>query len=173
MKFIDIAKPNELPTPIENITIIDVRTPSEHARAHIPSSINVPLDRLKKFDASKWRNKTLLFHCKSGNRTRQAEALIDSIPCQRSFCLKGGIEAWKKSGKETISNAKAPLELMRQVQIIAGIIILIGIVLAYLISPYFIIITAVAGLGLLTAGITGFCGMANLLMLLPYNKSNH
>ena len=64
-----------------------------------------------------------------------------------------------------VTNTKAPIEIMRQVQIITGLMILIVIV-----SPYFIIITTFVGLGLLTAGVTGFCGMANLLMILPYNN---
>ena len=148
MKIIDIAKLDELRIPLNNIIIIDVRTPSEYAREHIPNSTNILLNQLKEIDASTWQNKTLLFHCKSGNRTRQAKALLEHIPCREKFCLEGGIEAWKMSGKPVITNSKAPLELMRQVQLIVGAMISIGIALAYLISPYFIIITAFAGFGL-------------------------
>ncbi len=61
---------------------------------------------------------------------------------------------------------------MRQVQIIAGFLIVLGVALSYTVSKDFILLSGFVGLGLLVAGVTGFCGMANLLMLLPYNKNN-
>ena len=77
---------------------------------------------------------------------------------------------WKRCGLTTEVNRKAPLDIMRQVQIVVSLMVLIGVILSYAISPYFIILTIIAGLGLLIAGVTGYCGMANLLMMLPYNK---
>ena len=64
MKIIDIDMLDRL-TSIEELVIIDIRTTSEYAREHIQGSINIPLDKLKKFEApSTWKEKTVLFHCK-------------------------------------------------------------------------------------------------------------
>tara|TARA_B100000749_G_C18311461_1_gene416920 strand:- start:24 stop:545 length:522 start_codon:yes stop_codon:yes gene_type:complete len=170
MKTIDIATLNQLQIPVNELVIIDIRTPDEYAKVHIPNSINIPLTQLSTTNFTQWQNKTLLFYCKAGHRTQQAESLIAQLNCKTILCLQGGINAWQKVGNKVNYNPKAPLELVRQVQIIVGIMILLGVTFAYLISPYFIILTIFAGLGLLMAGLTGFCGMAKLLMFLPYNK---
>lgn len=154
----------------KDVVIIDVRNPDEYRREHIPGSVNIPVDQLDKTDFSQWQSKTLLFHCQSGNRTKMAQKAIEAIACKAKFCITGGIAQWKSCGLSVEANKKAPLPLMRQVQIVAGLLILIGVVLSLTVSPYFIILTAFVGLGLTFAGISGFCGMANLLMLLPYNK---
>lgn len=63
-----------------------------------------------------------------------------------------------------------PLPLMRQVQIVAGALILLGVALGYAFSSGFFLLSAFVGAGLTFAGITGFCGMARLLALMPWNR---
>jgi rhodanese-related sulfurtransferase len=60
--------------------------------------------------------------------------------------------------------------MMRQVQIVAGSLVLAGVLLGWLISPYFFGLAAFVGAGLTFAGISGFCGMAKLLAFLPWNR---
>jgi rhodanese-related sulfurtransferase len=69
-----------------------------------------------------------------------------------------------------IADRKAPLPIMRQVQIAAGSLVLLGLVLAVLVSPWFMALSAFVGAGLIVAGISGFCGMANLLLHMPWNR---
>ena len=59
---------------------------------------------------------------------------------------------------------------MRQVQIAAGTLILIGALLGTFVAPAWFGLSAFVGAGLLFAGISGFCGMARLLMLAPWNR---
>ena len=59
---------------------------------------------------------------------------------------------------------------MRQVQIAAGTLILIGALLGTVVAPAWFGLSAFVGAGLLFAGISGFCGMARLLMLAPWNR---
>ncbi|WP_353203718.1 DUF2892 domain-containing protein [Sphingomonas sp.] len=61
--------------------------------------------------------------------------------------------------------------MMRQVQIVAGSLVLTGVVLGWLVSPYFFGVSAFVGAGLTFAGISGFCGMARLLGYLPWNRA--
>ena len=58
---------------------------------------------------------------------------------------------------------------MRQVQIGAGSLVLIGVVLGALVLPGFYALSGVVGAGLLIAGVTGFCGMARVLGVMPWN----
>ena len=60
--------------------------------------------------------------------------------------------------------------VMDQVQITAGSMVVLGIVLAVLYSPWFMALSAFVGAGLVFAGTTGFCGMANILAFMPWNK---
>ena len=64
----------------------------------------------------------------------------------------------------------APIDIMRQVQIGAGSLVLIGVALGALVAPGFYALSAFVGAGLLFAGATGFCGMAHLLARMPWNR---
>ena len=48
---------------------------------------------------------------------------------------------------------------------------LLGVVLGYFASPAFYGISAFVGAGLIFAGISGWCGMAQLLAMMPWNRS--
>jgi hypothetical protein len=64
----------------------------------------------------------------------------------------------------------APMEIMRQVQVVAGTLILLGVGLGVLLSPWFFALSGFVGAGLVFAGVTGWCGMAKLLSRAPWNR---
>lgn len=59
---------------------------------------------------------------------------------------------------------------MRQVQLIAGGLVLLGVVLGFLVHPGFFALSGFVGAGLMMAGATGWCGMAVLLRTMPWNR---
>jgi len=63
------------------------------------------------------------------------------------------------------------MSLERQVRIAAGGLAATGAILALLIDPWFAIIPAFIGSGLVFSGVTDTCGMAMILAKLPYNQS--
>ena len=63
------------------------------------------------------------------------------------------------------------LPLERQVQLTLGIIITFGVLMAYLFNDSWILVPAIIGLGLINAGLTGWCGMAKLVALFPWNNN--
>jgi rhodanese-related sulfurtransferase len=89
-----------------------------------------------------------------------------------AFVLEGGLDAWAAAGLPLTEDPRAPLELMRQVQIAAGLLVLMGVVLGLVVHPAFFGLSAFVGAGLTLAGATGFCGMARLLALAPWNRSH-
>lgn len=164
--------PTELKNIIDdpNTIIIDVRETDEYNRERIHSAECMPLSS---FDISKFNDiadKKIIIHCQSGNRTRNYQTVFENLPNKEVYILEGGITAWKNSGGKTITNTKAPLPIMRQVQIIVGFMVVLGVILGATVSPWWTLLSAFFGAGLLFAGLTGTCGLASALALLPYNK---
>jgi rhodanese-related sulfurtransferase len=71
----------------------------------------------------------------------------------------------------TVQDKAQPRPLMQQVQIVAGSLVLLGVVLGYLLNPAFFLLSGFVGAGLLFAGLSGWCGMALLLAKMPWNRS--
>lgn len=156
-----------------SIVICDVREADEFEREHIIGAINQPLSNFENNNLNALSNgQKLVIHCQSGNRTKMSANKFSSLNLDEVYILDGGINAWKSQGCVTEKNNKAPLPLMRQVQIVAGFLIVLGVILGYTFNHNWFLLSGFVGMGLMFAGITGFCGMANILMLLPYNKQN-
>jgi rhodanese-related sulfurtransferase len=148
--------------------LVDIREPAEHAREKIPGAQSMPLSS---FDAAKLAGgKAVIFHCQSGNRTRTNADKLCIVEAPEMFVLEGGITGWKSAGQPTNLDRSKPIELQRQVQIAAGSLIVLGLLLAFFISPWFALLSAFVGCGLMFAGITGWCGMAHLLAIMPWNR---
>lgn len=153
------------------VTLVDIREPDEYAREHIEGAVSVPLSRLEAGALTLETHGDVVFHCKSGMRTNSYCARLAAHVDGPAFMLDGGLEAWKRAGLDVRTDAKAPLELNRQVQIAAGLLILSGAALGALLHPAFYSVPAFVGAGLTFAGVTGWCGMAQLLARAPWNKA--
>lgn len=150
------------------IGVIDVREPMEFAGGHIAGSLNVPLARLAD---TQLPDGPLVLVCQSGNRSLQGcRRLLERQPSRLLLDLEGGIPAWQQAGLPLLRQANAPLPLMRQVQIAAGSLVLLGLILSHTVAPAWITLTWFVGAGLCFAGISGFCGMARLLAAMPWNR---
>ena len=148
--------------------LIDIRDPDEHARERIAGSINHRLARIEQLAPHAGPT---IFHCRSGMRTQaHATRLAAAGPGSPGYVLTGGIEAWRSSGRSTVVDRRQPLEIMRQVQLAAGGLVLLGVILGFLVAPAFFGLAAFVGAGLMMAGATGWCGMAKLLQRLPWNR---
>lgn len=148
--------------------LVDIRGADEHARERIPGAVNVPLDKI---DTLSREGRPLIFHCRSGMRTSAGAAALedaaDGAPC---YILEGGLQAWRAAEQPVTLDRGRPLEIMRQVQLVAGGLILAGVALGAFVAPGFYALSAFVGAGLMTAGATGWCGMARLLAVMPWNR---
>lgn len=150
--------------------LVDVREDFEHAEERIQGAILAPLS---KFDPETVRRlhpgKRVVFHCRSGKRSTDAATRFARAG-EAVFHLAGGIEGWKSAGRAVArSKASGGLPIMRQVQLIAGSLVVVGVVLGVAVSPWFLAVSAFVGCGLAFAGATGWCGMALLLAKMPWN----
>ncbi len=150
--------------------LVDIR---EGAREKIVGAYHLPLSDLEEADLAVRAGKPVLFHCKSGARTRtHADRLARKLggSCA-AYIVEGGLEAWKSAGLPVVTDRRQPIELQRQVQIGAGSLAFLGTLLGLLVSPWFFAVPLGAGAGLMTAGITGFCGLARALVYMPWNRA--
>ena len=155
----------------QGAVLIDVREADEHARERIPGALSSPLSRGA---IQPPEGAVIVYHCKGGNRTAanaaNLHAAAEGAACE-AYVLTGGIDAWKAAGLPVAQNTKAPLELMRQVQIAAGGLALAGFGLGIAVDPGFHALSGFIGAGLLFAGASGWCGMAKLLAVMPWNRA--
>jgi rhodanese-related sulfurtransferase len=152
----------------QRVTVIDVREPVEYASGHIAGSLNVPLGHL---GDSPLPRGPLVLVCQSGRRSAQALARLQQQGHSGPLAdLQGGLPTWQQAALPLSKLRGAPLPLMRQVQIAAGSLVLLGLILSTTLSPAWILLSWFVGAGLVFAGLSGFCGMARLLALMPWNK---
>ncbi len=150
--------------------LIDIREDDEFARRHVPGALSRPLSRFDAVALPEMAGTDVIFTCRSGMRTTANAERLAAPVGGTAYALEGGLDAWARAGFPVEANRKAPLEMMRQVQIVAGSLILAGMLLGWLVSTYFFGLAAFVGAGLTFAGISGFCGMAKLLAFLPWNR---
>jgi rhodanese-related sulfurtransferase len=150
--------------------LVDIREPSEYAREHIVGARPVPISGFDRHDFDRDRDKAVVFHCRSGSRTAAHAARILAKGFREPYALSGGIEAWKAAGLPVHEDRSQPIDVFRQVQIAAGGLVVVGIVLAATVSPWFAGLSAFVGAGLVFAGVSGTCAMARVLSLMPWNR---
>ena len=151
--------------------LVDIREHDEFARSHVKGAQSQPLSTWEKAHLSIDPDADVIFTCRSGMRTAGACDRLAARVNGDAFVLNGGLDAWAKAGLPVETNADAPMEIMRQVQIAAGSLVLIGVILGFLVAPAWFALSAFVGAGLTFAGVSGFCGMARLLMLAPWNRA--
>lgn len=151
----------------ERIALIDVRGPDEFAGGHVPGAVNIPvptvLSRLSEIP-----EEGVVLICKGGAR---AAAVCEQLRSARpqAVVLDGGTMAWGAQGLP-LEGARKDVSVERQVRSTVGIMILLGLVLAWQFGPGWLVLPAIAGVGLLSAGVTGYCPLSTAIAALPWNR---
>jgi rhodanese-related sulfurtransferase len=146
--------------------VVDVRMPAEYRAVHLEPSLSLPLDELARRRGELPPDRELVLVCRTGARARLAAAELTGL---HTRVLEGGLVAWQEAGHPVVEG-KAHMSLERQVRVIAGAMACLGGALAVTVSPWFGLLPAFVGAGLVYAGVTDRCGMAMLLARLPYNR---
>lgn len=62
----------------KNVLVLDVRTFDEYEKKHIPNSVLLPLDEIKKknFSSLKDKSQTILIYCWTGRRAEKAASIL-------------------------------------------------------------------------------------------------
>jgi rhodanese-related sulfurtransferase len=151
----------------ESVGVLDVRSAAEFATGHIPGAVNIPMEqietRLPDVPAG-----PLVLVCEAGKR---AEIVAGWLGDRKDVSvLDGGTKAWRTASYPLVTCAPSRWTLERQVRLIAGIIVLLGTILAVLVNANWVYLAMFIGAGLTFAGATNICGMAILLAKMPWNS---
>jgi rhodanese-related sulfurtransferase len=156
----------------KRIDLIDVRTPAEFQEVHVEFAQNVPLTDLDPIRIVEARNgsanQPLYVICRSGGRGQQACDKFAKAGFANVINVEGGTLACENTSLPLVRGQKV-MSLERQVRIAAGSLVLVGVVLGWLVHPYFFGLSAFIGAGLVFAGVTDTCGMGMLLARMPWN----
>lgn len=152
------------------VKLLDVRSALEFSQVHIKDSLNVPIDMLlaKINDISSLKQSFIVL-CRTGNRSPMAADMLLQSGIHGVKVMQGGMTRWQKEGLPVIKG-EGGISLERQVRIIAGSLVLSGILLAWFVNGAFIFVPLFVSCGLIFAGLTDNCLMGMVLMKLPYNK---
>ena len=171
MKFTNIS-PAEAHTLVAQgeAQLIDVREPGEFSSKHIEGATLLPLGKITANDLPKTDKKIIIYCLRGGRGSSACTKLIDEDSTLTIYNVEGGITAWEQAGFPVKIGHRKVLPLDRQVQLTIGSAVLLGSAATYFIDPNFLIIPAFFGAGLTFAGASGFCGLARVMAMMPWNK---
>lgn len=157
----------------ERLELIDVRTPVEFRDIHLEFAKNIPLDQLQPAAIMEARGDTkdqpLYVVCHAGGRGEKACEQFRQAGYENVVNVAGGTSACGATGLP-LQQGKKAISLERQVRIVAGTLVLAGVLLGWLVHPAFVALSAFIGAGLIFAGITDTCGMGMALAKMPWNR---
>ena len=159
--------------------LIDVRSPAEYRAGHIRGALSVPLDELdpqklaERLDlAAVGTKQPLYLTCHAGPRAQQAAEKLHEAGYPNLLLVQGGTEAWEKAALPMRRCGNA-ISLERQVQIAVGALLILKVAFGFTVHQLFFVLGALIGAGLITAGITRWCGMARLIARMPWNRGRN
>lgn len=165
-------KAHEIAASNTAVILLDVRTPSEFSARRAVGARNIPLDIIPATIAAKElpKDSPICVLCEKGGRATIAADHLIKGGHRDVHVVTGGTEFWAASGLPTEGSGRKVMSIERQVRIGAGILVLTGVILGFLINPGFFGLSAFIGAGLVFAGITDWCGMGLLLARAPWNR---
>ena len=155
------------------VEVIDVRTPAEYRAVHASVARPEPLESLDPKTIVSTRvlkDEPLYVICKSGERGQRACAAFAAAGYGDMVVnVDGGTLGWAAAALPVVKG-RYMLPLDRQVRTAAGLLVLLGCGLGWYVSPWWYLLAAYCGLGLVFAGVTGICPLGALIARMPWNQ---
>lgn len=155
--------------------VIDVRQPNEFQTVHVEGARLCPLPDLTPEHVLAAHRATELGErapvyilCHSGRRARTAAERLARETNLSLVVVEGGTVACVEAGVP-VRHGETTISLDRQVRMAAGSIVVAGVVLGFLVTPWAFAIAGAAGAGLVFAGVTDSCLLGSLLSRMPWN----
>ncbi|MBI4425504.1 MAG: DUF2892 domain-containing protein [Elusimicrobia bacterium] len=148
---------------------LDVRSSPEHHAERIEGATLSPPCALERRAAGLDRAAPVYVFCARGPRSERAARRLEASGFRDVRVLEGGLAAWVSAGLPTLRDASG-WTLERQVRLVAGSLVVAGVGLGWVAHPAFLALSAFVGLGLVFSAVTNTCGMASVLMRMPWNN---
>jgi rhodanese-related sulfurtransferase len=159
--------------------VLDVRTAAEYRAGHILDAQLLPVGELSPEEVARrfkhtapGQHEPLYLTCWSGTRARQAAERLQLAGYTNLALVEGGTQGWQQAGLP-LRRCGSAISLERQVQIAIGSLLVLKVVLGFSVHTLFFALAAVIGTGLIVAGVTQWCGMAQLIARMPWNRGVH
>jgi rhodanese-related sulfurtransferase len=150
--------------------LVDVREQMEFAGGRVSGASSLPLGELEERHKELDHNKPIYVMCRTGRRSAEAQQRLRALGFTNVVNVTGGIEAWKKEDLPIERDEYAPWSIERQVRFTAGLLVLTGVVLSFLVHPYFVLLSGLIGFGLAFTATIDWCGMGLLIAKMPWNR---
>lgn len=91
MKFISGAELNKLAKTKHQEVIIDVRSPREYRRGHLPGALNFDVRHIAENLAQMniWRDRSVILYCRSAVRSKEAGRMLEAAGFQEVYDAPG------------------------------------------------------------------------------------
>ncbi len=165
--------PQQLQTRLDSAApplLLDVREYPEFAGGHLPGARLLPLAELERRANELPRDREMVCVCRTGRRSAEAAGKLAQLGFGEVRDLAGGVMAWEQEGLPLEREARAPWALERQVRLVAGVLVLLGLALSH-VWPAAMALAWFVPLGLVFAAITDSCAMGMLIAKLPWNRA--
>ena len=149
--------------------LVDVREYPEFAGGHLAGSRLLPLAQLETRAQELPKDREIVLICRTGRRSAEAAEKLGRLGFDKLGQLEGGVMSWQKAGLPLEREAHAPWAIERQVRLVAGLLIVLGLALSYL-WPWAILLSWFVPLGLIFAALTDSCAMGMMIAKLPWNR---
>ncbi|MGP5072130.1 rhodanese-like domain-containing protein [Arthrobacter rhombi] len=155
----------------QNVKIIDVRSAAEFETMHIRGSYNVPLPLLSEHTAelAERLDGRVVLVCQSGVRADQARTRLDGVGVDHAQVLDGGVAAFAAAGGDVVRGVQR-WDLERQVRLVAGSLVVAGLLAGKFLSPKLRLLSGMIGTGLTVSAATNTCAMGQALSKMPWNQ---
>jgi hydroxyacylglutathione hydrolase len=91
----------------ENLTVVDVRTPTERAEGYIPGSVHIPANQIVGRAGELDPSMPVVTYCRTGYRATVAASLLRKAGFQRVSAVPGSYRAWIAAGLKTAQDEPA------------------------------------------------------------------
>lgn len=156
----------------QDLVVIDVRSAAEFESLHIKGSYNVPLNLLSEHteDLVSRLGERVVLVCHSGVRAEQARRRLATVGLESAYVLEGGASGFADAGGDVVRGASR-WDLERQVRLVAGSLVLTGLVGGKFVSPKLRTVAGIIGTGLTFSAATNTCAMGKALSAMPWTKA--
>ncbi|CAN7165474.1 rhodanese-like domain-containing protein [Pseudarthrobacter oxydans] len=156
----------------QDLVVIDVRSAAEFESMHIRGSYNVPLPLLSEHTdelAARLGSRVVLV-CQSGARAEQARQRLGKSGIDGAYVLTSGAPGFAAAGGDVVKG-KNRWDLERQVRLVAGSLVVLGLAGGKFVSPKIRTLAGVIGTGLTFSAATNTCAMGQAISAMPWNKA--
>ena len=153
-------------------SLVDVREYPEYAAGRIRQAQLIPLTQIDRRETEISKRAPVYLICRSGRRSAIAQQKLQALGFRQVYNVRGGMLDWEARGFPVVRNERrAPWSLERQVRLLAGALVLVGVLLSVTVAQPLVWIAGFIGAGLVFAAITDTCGMGMFLARMPWNRA--